>query len=312
MTTTFKQRITQAIESFIADGGSAAQVARMSGLNDAYISLIRNNKPGETIKNEHWQKIASALNVRMEGWQTVETQNLRIVHTVLQDAKDNSLFMAVSHNAGSGKSLACREFTAVNSTRLVFLYKVEHGETNKIDFLRSLAQTLGIDTKGQGYLSANRMADMIIEFFKRRLDQAPLLIVDEADKLTDKALRFFISLYNAVEGRMGCVILGTENLEKKIKSGVHHNRNGFDEIDSRFGRRFIRLTGVTKLECRAICKANGIDNTKMADAIFEECEPVTNTYNMRVLRDLRPLERKIKRELLKEEKPSDIPAEAAQ
>ena len=315
MTTAYKQLITQAIEDFISsEGGSAAQIARKSGLNDAYISLIRNNKPGDTVKNEHWLKIAAALNIRFDGWQTVETQNLRIVTQVLEDAKNNSLFMAVSHNAGSGKSLACREFAAANPGKVVYLYRVEHGETNKIDFLRSLAQTLGIDTKGRGYLSANRLADLVIEFFTRRLDQAPLLIVDEADKLTDKALRFFISLYNAVEARMGCVVLGTENLEKKIKSGVHHNRNGFDEIDSRFGRRFIRLTGVTKLECRAICKANGIDNTKMADAIFEECEPVTNQFNMRVLRDLRPLERKIKRELLKDETtPSEnVPAEAAQ
>ncbi len=314
MNAAFKSQIRTAIEAFVEAGGSAAQVARKAGLNDAYISLIRNGKDSETVKNEHWIKIARALDVRFDSWQTVETQNLRIVTQVLADAKDTSLFMAVSHNAGSGKSLACREFATSNSGQAVYLYRVEHGETNKVDFLRSLAQALGIDTKGRGYLSANRLAEICIDFFVRRLDQAPLLIIDEADKLTDKALRFFISLYNAVEGRMGCVILGTENLKKKIKSGVFHNRNGFDEIDSRFGRRFIRLVGVTKQECRAICAANGIDSNKIADALFEECEPITNSYNMRVLRDLRPLERKIKRELLKEIESSEalIPAGSAQ
>lgn len=299
MTSAYKQRIQEEIEAFIKAGGSAAQVARKSGLNDAYISMIRNNKADGTVKNEHWQKIAGALNVRFDGWNIVPTANFKVINAVLTDAKDNSLFMAVSHNAGSGKSLSSREFAGDNDNRMVFLYRVEHGETNKIDFLRALAQSLGIDTKGKGYLSANRLADLVIDFFVRRLDQCPLLIVDEADKLTDKALRFFISLYNAVEGRMGCVILGTENLEKKIKSGVSHNRNGFDEIDSRFGRRFIRLPGVSKKECLDICKANGILDTKLADQLFQECEPITNTYNQKVLSDLRPLERKIRRELMK-------------
>jgi type II secretory pathway predicted ATPase ExeA len=299
MTQAYKDKIVEEMNRQIAAGSSQAAIARKSGLNDAYISMILTGKGGTTVKNEHWQKIASALNVRFDGWNIVETQNFRIINTVLSDAKDNSLFMAVSHNAGSGKSLACREYTAANNGRMVFLYRVEHGETNKIDFLKSLAKALGIDTRGQGYMSANRLADAVIDFFERRLDQAPLLIVDEADKLTDKALRFFISLYNAVEGRMGCVILGTENLEKKIRSGVAHNRNGFDEIDSRFGRRYITLTGVTIKECREICAANGIEDGELANKLFQECEPVINNYNQKVLRDLRPLERKIKRELMK-------------
>lgn len=301
MTQAYKDKIAAEIERQIEGGKSAATIARMAGLNDAYVSMIRNNKGNGTVKNEHWQKIASALNVRFDGWNIVETQNFRILNTVLSDAKDNSLFMAVSHNAGSGKSLACREFAAANAARMVFLYRVEHGETNKIDFLKSLSKALGINTTGLGYMSANRLADAVIDFFERRLDQAPLLIVDEADKLTDKALRFFISLYNAVEGRMGCVILGTENLEKKIRSGVAHNRNGFDEIDSRFGRKYITLTGVSQKEAREICMANGIADTTLADRLFQECDPVMNSYKQKVLRDLRPLERKIKRELMKME-----------
>jgi type II secretory pathway predicted ATPase ExeA len=299
MTQEYRNKVAAEIERQVLGGKSAANIARMAGLNDAYISLMRNGKGGGTLKAEHWNKVAAALNVRFDGWNIVETQNFKIVNTVLEDARANSLFMAVSHNAGSGKSLACREFSAANASRSVHLYRVEHGETNKIDFLKSLAKSLGIDTRGQGYMSANRLADAVISFFEKRLDQAPLLIVDEADKLTDKALRFFISLYNAVEGRMGCVILGTENLEKKIRSGVAHNRNGFDEIDSRFGRRYISLTGITQKECREICAANGIQDGQMADRLFQECEPVTNDYRQKVLRDLRPLERKVRRELMK-------------
>lgn len=310
MNTIQKQQIVVAIETAITTLGSASKVATKCGLNDAYISMMRNGKWGAPLKDEHWQQVASALDVTLTGWQTVDTNNSRIVGQTLADAKANALFMAVSHNAGSGKTQSCKNFAAANAHRAVFYFQVEHGETNKVDFLNRLAASLGIDTRGRGYLSANRLADLVIDFFIRRLDQRPLLIVDEADKLTDKAKRWFIALYNAVEGRMGCVILGTENLEKQIRTGVVHSRNGYDEIDSRFGRKFIRLVGITQKEAADICRANGIDDTAMHRALFEECEPVTTTWagrSFKVLKDLRPLVRKIQRELLQQ---TEQPVEA--
>lgn len=304
MNTTYKQAVLSAIETEIERLGSAAKVATKIGLNGAYISMMRNplQWSNGTVKDTHWSQAATVLGVRHTGWQTVDITNTRIVQQVLQDARDSSMFMAVSHFAGSGKTAACREYAEVCGAQGVYYYHVPHGETNKVDFLKSLAQTLGIDTRGQGYMSANRLADMIIEFFAKRLDQRPLLIVDEADKLTDKAKRFFISLYNAVEGCMGCVILGTENLEKQVKAGVVHSRNGFDEIDSRFGRRFIHLVGINKAEAGAICAANGITDKTLQGQLFEECEPVQTIIegrNVKVIKDLRPLRRKIERELLK-------------
>lgn len=302
MTTAYKNKIKAAVESHIRAGGSAAEIARMSGLNSAYISLIRNDKEGDTIKPEHYNAIADALNVRLDGWQIVDTRNLRIVTQVLADAKANSLFFAVSHNAGAGKTMACREYVLLNGTpRGVYFFHIPHQKTNKMDFMRGLAKSLGIDTNGRGYMSANRMADEVIAFFVKRLDQAPLLIIDQANDLNANALSFFISLYNAVQGRMGCVMLGTENLEQTIKRGVAGNRVGFDELDSRFGRKYIRLTGANKKECREIALANGIMSAKLADELFRECDPVMSDGNEQVLRDLRPLERKITREILKQQ-----------
>jgi hypothetical protein len=84
---------------------------------------------------------------------------------------------------------------------------------------------------------------------------------------------------------------------------------GFDELDSRFGRNYIRLLGVNKSECRLICKENGIEDVKTADDLFRECEPTQSERGELVLRDLRPLERKIQRELLR--LPQSVNVEAA-
>lgn len=303
MTNVQKQQIVAAIEREIESLGSAAKVANKCDLNQAYISMMRNpNQWGNgTLKESHWSQVATALNVKATGWKVVETMNTKIVVQVLEDAKDNSLFMAISHNAGSGKTASAREFATAYKSENVFYYHVPHGETNKADFIRSLGTALGLDMSRGIYTSANGLADYIIQFFTKRLDTRPLLIVDEADKLTDKALKFFIALYNAVEGRMGCVILGTENLQRTIKSGVRGARNGFDEIDSRFGRRYITLQGVTKQEAFKICSANGLTDKTLQARIFEESEPVTTMIggtSIKVLMDLRPLVRKVQRELL--------------
>jgi type II secretory pathway predicted ATPase ExeA len=130
----------------------------------------------------------------------------------------------------------------------------------------------------------------------------PLLIIDEADKLRPAALRSLIPLYNNLEGQLGLVIMGTDNLEKEIKRGVKFNQKGMDEIDSRFGRNFIHLMGATKNDVVRICEANGITDKALAAALFKECEPrqvqVQGQHTL-VIEDLRRLKRCVEREQLR-------------
>ncbi|MBL7779964.1 MAG: ATP-binding protein [Saprospiraceae bacterium] len=305
MTNSQKNAIRVAIEREIESLGSAAKVANKCQLNQAYISFMRNTAQWKRLilKDEHWIRVAKALGVKPDAWQIVETMNTRTVVHVMEDAKERSMFMAISYNAGSGKTANAIEYAKVNKTENVFYFAVNHADTNKVQFIRGLGTALGLDMSRMSG-TANILADSIIEFFVLRLDSRPLLIVDEADKLTDQALKFFITLYNAVEGRMGCVIMGTENLQKKIKRGVKNASNGFDEIDSRFGRRYIGLQGVTKHEAMKICDANGVSDKQLQAQIFEDSGPVTTVISgrsVKVLNDLRPLVRLVQREKLRME-----------
>ncbi len=301
MTSAQQNNIRLAISNEIDLLGSAARVAEKCQLNPSYISQMRSGRVSEMVKDEHWMKVAIALGVSLDGWKMVETANTRKLRQVFNDAKSNAMFMSVSNPAGSGKTAACRDFREANAGRAVFYYAVEHAAMGKSDFLHRLCKALGIDTDSTGYLSANGLADKVIDFFVKRLDSQPLLIIDEADKLNDKAICFFISLYNQVESKMGCVILGTDNLERKITTGVKWQKNGFDEIHSRFGRKFIHLYGTTLNEVRAICNANGLTDPTKQISIFNEMEPesvMLANQSVKVIRDLRPLRRKIEREIL--------------
>ena len=86
----------------------------------------------------------------------------------------------------------------------------------------------------------------------------PLLVFDEGDKLMDTVFYYFISIYNALEGRCGIVFLSTEYIKRRMSIGLEYDKKGYDEIFSRIGRRFIDLTPATQHEVTAVCLANGL------------------------------------------------------
>lgn len=297
MTTAQKHEIAALIEDEKSRLGSYAKVAVKAGVSEAYISHIVNGK-FDMVRDNGWQTIAANLGWRPTGWQLVEITNTKMLYQVFNDAKAASLFMAVSHKAGSGKTASSKSYAAANTSGV---YVVQCREWNKREFLLNLCRALGIDT-GRGYVNTDEISLKVIEFFQARARFRPLLIIDEADKLRPAALRSLIPLYNELEEQLGMVILGTDNLEKEIKRGVRFNQKGYDEIDSRFGRSFIHLVGATAADVAAICEANGIVELRTHKEIFQECDPRQVMMQGRaymVVEDLRRVKRAVQREILR-------------
>lgn len=279
--------------------GSYRAVANKAGISDATISQMVNQK-WEQIADNMWLKVAAAVGWKPQGWVLTEITNTKILYSVFRDAKTKSAFFAVSHRAGSGKTASAKSFAETEYRSGVYFLQCR--EWGRNGFLQNLCQELGIDP-GRGYMSADDLLQKVIRFFQDRVNMKPLLIIDEADKLRPAALRALIPMYNNLEGQLGLVILGTDNLEKEIKRGVKYNLKGMDEIDSRFGRNFIHLYGANKADVQRICEANGLTNKTLAAAIFTECEPRQvkigdNQYSM-MIEDLRRLKRCIEREQLR-------------
>lgn len=232
----------------------------------------------------------------MTTWQIVETANLKIAATVLSAAKNRSLFVSISDIAGAGKTCAAKLFT--QKYRADGAFYLECGEWGRKDFLTSLCDCIGIERRTSDIATI----PLIVKFFNEHAALKPILILDEADKLKSAALRFLIPLYNGCEGNLSVVIAGTPNLEKAFKAGVLRDVKGFDELSSRFGRRFVKLQGVTEGEVGQICAVNGITDKKLQKAIFKECEPAsvnTGQEIKKVVYDMRRLKRIVERELLK-------------
>lgn len=298
MTQNQKLEIAELVRAEIARLGSGEKAGTRCGCSGATISQVINGK-WEQITDQMWLKIGTALGYREKSWNIVQTQNSRIVENVCRHAQSKSMYFAISHRAGSGKTASLETFALANRTNT---FIVQAREWAKREFLNQLCRTLGIDTTYR--MSLDELTQEVILFFNSR--PGSLLIIDEADKLKSPAMRVLIPIYNACESALGVVIAGTDHLEKELKNDVRLSRKGSDEILSRFGRRFIHLAGADAADVAAICQANGITDKKMIKAIFNEAEPVKRTITagdhmaqVEVVEDLRRIKRIVQRENLK-------------
>ncbi len=274
MTTNEKQSIKAKLAEFCEiKGGQNKAGNALHGVSAATVSQVLNDK-WELIADEMWRTIASQVGYDPRAWVVVETRGYKRMTELLQDAQDNSLVFAVTGDAGCGKSEAIKCYAAGNRN----VYNLSCSEYwNRKHFMMELLQCMGLDSTGSTV--PEMMGDIILALKKK---QNPLVILDEADKLSDQVLYFFISLYNKLEDHVGIILCATDFLEKRVKKGVRTNRKGYKEIYSRVGRKFIPIQIVNSQDIAAVCIANGVDGSDAINDIIDDCE-----------NDLRRVKRKV-------------------
>ena len=97
--------LIQHIDLWKSKLGSHAAVARKCDINAAALSTILAGKYGAN-EAQMLQKIAKKLDYRESTWKVVRTlANYKRVEALLSDAKNESMWFAISNKAGSGLSL---------------------------------------------------------------------------------------------------------------------------------------------------------------------------------------------------------------
>lgn len=297
MTDKQKQEILELIEAEKERLGSYRAVARKCGLSEATISQLRKGTylaEGDDV----YETIALALDYDFNDgeWKIADITNYRIVRETLEDAKNESLFIGISHRAGSGKTASANVFLSEN--RRAGVFKLNCKEWGARTFLTKLAQEVGADVP-KGYITSSTIIEAVSESIKKMASVRPLIVLDQANSLKPAALRSIIHLFNENEDILGMVIIGTENLEYEIKRGVRLNKLGYDEVDSRFGRKYVHLVGANLNDVRKVCHVNGITDKSMQENIFIECGPTSvtleNGKQIQMVEDLRRVKKVIKR-----------------
>ena len=265
MTHNEKQAIADSLRSYVATKGSQNQAARtLRQVSGATISQVLNGN-WDLISDEMWRTIASQIGHDANGWQVIPTEGYNRMYHLLHDAQQNALVLAVTGDAGCGKSQAVKQYAAENQNVIV-LSCSEYW--NRKLFLNELLRALG----RTDYIG-NTVGEMVAEAMLRlkRLENV-VLVLDEADKLNDQVLHFFITIYNQLEDQCGILMCATPYLEKRIKRGVQNNRKGYREIYSRIGRKFIPMPVVNDSTIADVCEANGITDSRTIARIIDDSD----------------------------------------
>lgn len=277
-----KEQIRQRLAEYVKRYPSQNKAANsLKGTSAGTVSSILNGK-WDLISDEMWMKLSSQLATSSQ-WQVCRTQAFDDLMYYLQDSKDESSVMWITGPAGIGKSTAAGVFAQEN--RNVFIVTCSEDMCNSA-FIRELASIVGVRTGG---LTLRETKQAIVKAVVTM--DCPLLIFDEGDKLRDGVLSNYVSLYNALEDKCGMVFLSTDSIETKIRRGVDRSKRGFDELDSRIGRRFIPLSMVTGQEIEGICVANGLTDPTAIKTVRTEAASCRN--------DLRRVKRSVHKELKK-------------
>lgn len=244
-------------------GSQKRAATSLVGVSPATVTQIVTGK-WELINEKMWRSIAAQIGVKQTRWNIVETRNYRALSDIFADAQENALVLAVCGEAGTGKSLTAAHYGAENPN----VYVLACSEYwNRKTFLRELLRVMGKNPAGD---TVGDMVDDVVMALKRR--ENPLIILDEADKLSDQVMFFFITFYNKLEDYCGIVLMATDYLEKKVRRGLRLNKKGYKEIYSRIGRRFMAMPGLSETDISDVCRANGVEGLREIETVKKDCE----------------------------------------
>lgn len=260
-----RERIAEQLRCYCVQKGSQNKAANsLTGVSSATISKILAGN-WETIADDMWRSIGAQTGAtEANGWQVVKTRAYNTMYFTLKSIQQDSLVAAVIGDAGSGKTEVIKNYTSQGRN----VYHMVCSEYwNRRTFMAKLLQNMGTVSGGA---TVSDMMDTIVDTLKRK--DTPMIVLDEADKLSDQVLYFFISLYNQLEGQCGIILTATSYLKSRIEKGLRLNRKGYAEIYSRIGRKFIELPLINSEDIGAVCMANGVEDAKTINDIVRRSE----------------------------------------
>jgi hypothetical protein len=106
---------------------------------------------------------------------------------------------------------------------------------------------------------------MIIDELNQK--QSPILLIDEASKLSPTALMYLQDIWDGIEDNGAIILAGVEYLLTNIKKGAERNKIGMPEFYGRVNR-WVHLQQPQKEEVNAICESNGFTDEKMIKTMY--------------------------------------------
>lgn len=261
ITEEMKKQIVAAIEAHRSKYASDSKMAIALGINAAQLSSIRKGRLDRVLSDANWVSIARRLDVQLGNkaeWKTAKTPMYLYLYAQLKECQENSQSGLLCDRADVGKTYTARCYVKENRNAV---YIDCSQVKSKQKLIRQIAREFGINHTG-------RYADVYEDLvFYLRTIQAPLVILDEAGDLDYPAFLELKALWNATELSCGWYMMGADGLKNKIELNISHRKVGYEELFSRFGKRFMKVSPDGKqaweefaiAQLALIARANGYD-----------------------------------------------------
>lgn len=265
-----KQKISRALKERMEQKGlSQPAVAKEIGdMNATTINFMVNEKwksDPQLVSENNFNKVAAWLRINSQ-WKIVPevTNYTKIWNLAAAAKKHKNAKCIISDSCGAGKGEALKALS--ERTKNTFYIECRLFFSRK-DFLWAIQKAMGVKTT-QGLIS--QIFDDLIQELNKRTD--PLLIIDEAELLSDGCLPLANDIYNGLRGNVGFIFAGTRYLEDRIEKGVKKNKQGFNNMYSRIGGQFYYLKKASHKDVKLVCEENGIKDSVKINEIYNQCQ----------------------------------------
>ena len=163
-------------------------------------------------------------------------------------SQDHRLMTGIIADTGMGKTTAINEFAA--NGKNVFTVTVDK-TMNAKRFFAVLLGCMGVSFDGSIYEIMQRITETVNALEK------PLIIIDEAGKLTHTMILYLHVLRERTKGNAGIVLVGMPYFRLNLEKYSSRQKEGYSEFLRRVNV-WHELEGLNHSETEFICRENGI------------------------------------------------------
>lgn len=261
MTNEQKQQIKNALVRFTINYSSQAVAAsNLEGISSNLISQIRNNN-WEFVCDKTWNSIARQVGYYLPEWKAAYTSAYLMLRILLGDAQRYGMCYGIAFAPGLGKTFAANMYTNEHEG---IVYIAGNETFTARGFFTALLNSEGLNEE----TSVGNMCDTFINHISEK--DAPVLIIDDAHRLSDRVISAISTLATKLSGKVGVVLMGNKVLKNRILDGIRLKKSGFEDLYRIIGNRFVTMNEATESDITLICNANGVHDTNLINYIIEE------------------------------------------
>ena len=198
----------------------------------------------------------------------VEIGSFRFLLGLSGTIQNEAKMMCATGKPGLGKSTALKYIA--NTKPNVYYALCDHLDSTE-DFITRIYESFGLESlKLKGKRKRKAMIGGIAEYVSKQ-EQTPLVILDDIHHLGIGVYRDLKLLFDKTEGMMGILLVGTPELEFKLKKWAGYDidwqpkynpKNIMPELVRRFKDKFLSITELVNNDLELICEHYKIKDKK--------------------------------------------------